>query len=810
MTLPAPVWPAADGLPALRAGDAVHLVGVGGAGMSGLARALHQLGLRVSGSDRQPSPLLEALAAEGMSVAAGHGAERLPADCRLVVHSPAVPLDHVELAEARARGLPIAKRAPLLGALMEQRYGIAVAGTHGKSTTSALLAWVLASAGLQPSWFVGAESPDLGSNARLGRGPHLVLEADEYDRSFLHGHPRLALLLNLEHDHPDIYPDRAAVEAAFAEFAARVPAEGLILVNAASAPAWAAAGGAKAARRAFLVAGDEAAPDCQASWVAEVVESGPEGSRFVVRVDGQDAGQWSIGLPGRHNVANALAVIAAAETLGVDRGHAASALATFRGIGRRFELRHDLAGLAVVDDYAHHPTEIRATIAAARQRYPGRPVIAVVEPHTYSRVAALLPDFRDAIRSADRGIVLPIYAAREEPLPGIDAARVAEGLPGVEAAADLAGGGLRALALAEDLGRRAVLLFMGAGQVQAASRAVLSRLGDPSLGQHGAAPGAAAAQAGVLADLLAEGRRAGLLGDALGPAPLAGHCSLRVGGPAGLLLRVRRSQDLGAWWRRALAAGLPVTVLGRGSNVLIRDGGLPGLVILNRTEDWRLIDRSSDGRSAVVEAESGVTLAALASSLAREGWSGLEAGVGIPGSVGAAVVTNAGAHGWEMADSLIEAELMEREGEPHWVPAERLGLRYRGSELKGRRDRLVLRVRLRLVAEAPASILERIESHQAHRRATQPRLPSVGSVFKNPPGAFAGQLIEAAGLKGASLGDAQISPQHANFVVNRGRARAAELLDLIRHAREAVVARTGVQLESEIEVMGVDDVPATA
>ncbi len=814
MRAPLAVWPASPDLPSLHAGDSVHLVGIGGAGMSGLARALKQAGLEVSGTDRQGGPVLDALAAEGLRVWAAHGADRIPSACRLVVYSPAVPWDHPELAAARERGLPLAKRAPILGALLDQRQGIAVAGTHGKSTTSALMAWVLASAGLQPSWFVGAEVPDLGSNARLGQGPHLVLEADEYDRSFLHGHPRLAVILNLEHDHPDIYPDLAAVREAFADFAARVPPEGWLLVNGASAEAWAATEGQAAERRAFLVEGDAAAPGCRPSWTASVLESGPEGSRFAVRIDGEDAGEWTIRLSGRHNVANALAVIAAADLLGVDRGHAASALAGFRGIGRRFELQYDQDGLALVDDYAHHPTELRATIAAARQRYPGRPVVAVVEPHTYSRVASLLPEFRAAMTEADRAIVLPIYAAREEPIPGIDAATLAQGLPGVEVAPDLVAGGRRALALAEELGGRAVLLFMGAGQVQAATRAALASLSrapagsgpqSTAAGRGGRSGAATTGLATDLAELLREGRLGGLQGDDLGSARLAEHCSIRVGGPAGLLLRLRQRADLLGWWTLAQAKGLPVTILGRGSNVLVRDGGLPGLVLLNRCEGWQLRATPEDPQAAWVEAESGVTLAALASSLAREGWAGLEAGVGIPGSVGAAVVTNAGAHGWEMADSLEAVELADREGRCSWSSPAALAMRYRGSMLKDRHDQVVLTVRLRLRRDEPAAIQARIEGYQRHRRTTQPRLPSVGSVFKNPPQDFAGRLIEAAGIKGRRRGDAEVSTQHANFIVNRGAARAAEVLALLADARAAVEARSGLRLETEIEVMGVDD-----
>ena len=775
--------------------------------MSGLARALLQSGLEVSGSDRQASPLLDRLAREGIAVTVGQETEHLPAGCRLVVYTPAAADDHPELVAARSRGIPVTKRAPLLGALMDSRQGLAVAGTHGKTTTSAMLACVLEAAGLQPSWFIGAEIPELGGNARLGRGPQLVLEADEYDRSFLHGHPQLAIITNLEHDHPDIYPTMDDLRAAFAAFAARVPATGAILVCANSAEAWDACRDAAAPRMAYHVADEGPLPaGCRPRWTAHILAAGPEGMRFSVDADGENCGSWQIAVPGRHNVANALAVIATADLLGVDRGHTAAALAAFRGAERRFQVRLQAGGIHIVDDYAHHPTEIAATLAAARDRFPGLPLIAVVEPHTYSRVAALAEDFRRVLSEAAHAIVTPIYAAREAALPDIDAPWLVAGLPMAEAAPDLVTAGRRALALAMQSADGAVLLFMGAGQILQASQTAATALAASRSAPRAIGDGSPLeAAGGPLAALLAAGRAAGLGGDDLGAAPLADHASLRVGGPAGMLLRVRATADLIGWWVLGHASGQPVTVLGRGSNVVIRDGGLPGLVLLNRCEAWRLVS-PTHADEGVVEAESGLTLAALVGTLAREGWAGLEAGIGIPGSVGAAVVTNAGAHGWELADSLVSVRLADREGKVLEVQPDALALRYRGSALKDQHEQLVLSVRLRLTRDDPRAILARIADYSAARRRDQPRLPSMGSVFKNPPGDHAGRLIEAAGLKGHRQGDAEISARHANFIVNRGGARAEDVLSLLTLARDTVAATWGVRLESEIEVMGVDDV----
>lgn len=814
----APLWPPAPGLPALRPGDRVHLVGLGGAGMSGLARALLDLGLAVSGSDRQASAELEALAAEGVRTFVGHAAEQLDADCRLVVRSPAVPDDNPELAAARAAGIPIAKRAVLLGALVDGRIGLAVAGTHGKTTSSGLLASVLERAGLAPSFFVGGGLPDLGTNARLGAGAHLVYEADEYDRSFLHGHPALAIVTNVEHDHPDIYPTLDEVEAAFAAFAERVRPGGRLIVNAASPGALRVAERARASRadlrvETYYVEGDPAPPaGTRPDWLASNLVQTPEGTQFEVRHADLSLGSFRLRLPGRHNVGNALAVIAAAaEGLGVDRAALGEALAAYRGAERRFSLLGRAAGVELVDDYAHHPTEIRATLEAARARFPGRFLVAVVQPHTYSRVALLAGDFAAALGQPDRVILTPVYAAREPFDPAGASERIAEALPGAVLAAGLD----EAAALAAlEAKPGAVLLFLGAGDIPRASRACLRLLRRRDAER-----------------LLEAGRSAGLGGEPRLDAALAEHCSLRVGGPADLLVRARSIEDLAGWWLLAQRLAIPVHVVGRGTNIVVADAGVQGLVLVNRCEAWSIeaaaeggADSGAHGESSVaasasgvpadtegaasarVVAEAGVTLAALGQALARAGWAGIEAGVGIPGSVGAGIVTNAGAHGWEMADSLIEAEVMDAAGHVRrWAPAE-LAFRYRGSALKGDAGHLVLRASLALRREAPAAILARIADYSARRRASQPASPSVGSIFKNPPGDHAGRLIEAAGLKGVRAGGAEVSTLHANFIINRGGATAADIFHLIERCRGTVRRRFGVVLEPEIEPWGGPDV----
>jgi len=786
-------WPAAPGLPALVAGDAVHLVGIGGAGMRGLATVMAARGLRVSGSDRAAGEALTALAASGVTVHVGHDGDHIGADCRMVIASPAVPQDNPELVAARRLGVPVSKRAVLLGALLDRGRGIAVAGTHGKTTTTAWLAIALLEAGLDPTVFVGGDVAALGGHARVGaagdamdggEGEGLVLiEADEYDRSFLHGHAEVAVITNLEHDHPDIYPNPADVEAAFSEFASRVKPEGRLILWAGTPAAAALTDACPATVETYAVEGDPIAAGAPVPrWLARSVAATPTHTRFDLVLDGTCLGTYQTRMHGRHNVANALAVIAAAAALGLEPAAVREGLTAHRGVGRRMDVLGEIAGVLLVDDYAHHPTEIAATLDAARSRWPQRRLWAILQPHTYSRVAAMTDRFAAALAPADVQVLAPIFGARESAadFPGVNSEGIARHLPDAHLVADL----VEAAELVA-AGTRAgdVVLFMGAGDIPRASRDSLRRI--------------AATATEALTDAA---RAAGLTLLDEPHAPLSRYTSLRVGGAADLVARVHTVDDLVAWVELARAHGLPLRVLGRGTNVLVADEGLRGVVLINRCEAWQVSAAEEEGE-AVLQAEGGVTLAALAQALARQGWAGLEAAVGIPGSLGGSVVTNAGAHGWDMAGSLLRAEVLTPEGDRVWWPADAFAFGYRHSRIKGDPGHIVLRMELRLHREAPEAILSRIAEYTARRRQSQPATPSVGSMFRNPEGDYAGRLIEACGLKGLRSGGAEISTKHANFFVNRDAARAADVLDLIDTARSAVKRRFGVQLELEIEAL---------
>jgi UDP-N-acetylmuramate--alanine ligase len=431
----------------------VHVVGVGGAGMSGLARLLHGLGHDVTGSDLVDSPTVGALRAAGIGVHVGHSAENLGA-ATLVTWSPAIAPDNVELVAAAARGIRVASRAELLGALCALREVLAIAGTHGKTTTSSMLTVILATAGRSPSWLIGADVAGLGANARLDRGAELVVEADESYGTFARLAPALCAVTNVEADHLDHYGTVAALREAFEALLARASRT---VVNA-DDPMADELGRRVGAYRVGSSLGCE--------LVVGDVRLDRAASRFTLR-DDTGALEVRVGAPGPHNVQNAALAAAVALVRGVPREAVVEALARFAGVPRRFEFRGELHGATLVDDYAHLPGEVAAVVATARAGGWNR-IVAVFQPHRYTRTAALADAFAGAFDGVDVVVVTDVYAAGESPLPGVTGRLVADaiaggsGAPEVRYVKDRAG---LAAAVAPLLGTGDLLLTMGAGDL---------------------------------------------------------------------------------------------------------------------------------------------------------------------------------------------------------------------------------------------------------------------------------------------------------------------------------------------------------
>jgi UDP-N-acetylmuramate--alanine ligase len=395
----------------LSPGAHIHIVGIGGAGMSAIATVLLERGYAVSGSDQQEAETTRALQELGAQVFIGHQAENVGA-AEMVVISSAIRDDNVEVVAARSREIPVSKRAQFLGWLMQGSLGIAVAGTHGKTTTTGMIAHILTSVGRDPSFIVGGTVASIGRSAHAGRDREFVIEADEYDRMFLGLTPAIEVITNVEHDHPDCYPTLDDMLAAFREFIQRLPGDGLVVACGEDAAASMLA--REAARRTLY--GFQPTLD----WYAtDVRPNQAGGSDFIAYAQAKTMGLVRLRVPGKHNVLNALAALAVTALLDVPFSAAQDALAEFRGVGRRFEVRGEINGVTIVDDYGHHPTEIKATLAGARARYPGQQIWAVFQPHTYSRTKTLLDQFTTAFVDADHVIVTAIYAARERDTLGI-------------------------------------------------------------------------------------------------------------------------------------------------------------------------------------------------------------------------------------------------------------------------------------------------------------------------------------------------------------------------------------------------------
>jgi UDP-N-acetylmuramate--alanine ligase len=397
----------------------IHLVGISGIGMSALARLLLVRGYRVTGSSDRRTALTDALEGEGARVTIGHAAENVGQAGRLVVSS-AIAKDNPELLEAQRRGIAIVKRGALLAEMVNERRGIAIAGTHGKSTSTAMLATVLEAGGLHPAYAIGAERIDTGMNAADGTGEWFVAESDESDGSFLAMRPRIAVLHNVENDHVADEREFAALVAAFDGFMAALPADGLALIGADNACSAAIAAHPRAARTITygLTGGDLVARDVTPENV---------GSCFRVVSRGVEMGTATLRVPGKINVVNALPAIAIGLELGIPFNTIASALAKYPGIRRRFEIVARSARMTVVDDYAHHPTAVAATIAAARAAFAG-PIVVAFQPHRYTRTRYLATEFVKALSDADCVVLTEIYAASESPIAGVDASLIGEPL----------------------------------------------------------------------------------------------------------------------------------------------------------------------------------------------------------------------------------------------------------------------------------------------------------------------------------------------------------------------------------------------
>ena len=750
----------------------LHLLGVAGSGMSGLAGLLLQLGHDVSGSDRVSSDEIKRLQSLGLKFSSPHSTGAV-AGCDGVIYSSAIKPGNVAYDAALSARIPLIRRAEALAAIVRRREGVIVAGTHGKTTTSSLAAHVLRLGGLHPGHYVGAEIPILGTNAHWDEsGRHFIAEGDESDGTLVEFTPAHVIILNIEEEHLDHYKDWEAIAVVFRRLCAQT--SGMVIYCADDEGARAVCAGHAGAV--------SYACDTAADYRTESIEPTCAGSRFAVIARGKPLGTFTLGVVGRHNVSNALAVIALATELGITPSSIQSALAGFSGARRRFESRFRSARFQLVDDYGHHPTEIRATLAAARSHAPRR-VLCLFQPHRYSRTQKLRGQFASCFDQADLLWVADIYAASESPIAGVDGGTIAT------AVNDRTNGATHAsyvpsladarLAMGNAIRPGDLALTLGAGNVHECARPLARDL----------------AVLDALIDASGEPDLHARLYE-----PMRKHTTLRVGGPAQFWIEPAGITSLVAVVNYCRATGLPFRVVGRGSNLLVRDGGIPGVVIHPVRGEFASIQ--VDG--ACLRAGVGVRAKALAWAAREAGIGGFEWLEGIPGNVGGCLRMNAGAMGLQTFDQVESVLVLDPAGSVKEVAAVELGARYRSVPALS--DNIALAATFRGRPDTPVETIDKIMAGSRRKRElSQPVAASAGCFFKNADEIPAGLLIDQLGLKGMRSGAAVVSDVHGNFLVNEGGASARDFLMLIEKIKRKAAAERNVRLDTEVQIIGEEE-----
>ena len=748
----------------------IHLIGVAGSGMSGIAALLLALGHRVSGSDKVGTEEVERLRRKGLAFETPHG-PHMVADADLVIYSTAIHHGNPAYDAATALGKPMARRAEVLAAVMSGKQGIIVCGMHGKTTTSAMAAHVLRAGGLKPSHYVGAEIPILGTNARWdSEGEHLVAEGDESDGTLVHYHPRHALVLNIEPEHLDHYVDLAAIDAVFSRLAGQT--SGNVYY-------WADDPGASRvcsghARAVPVGTGSHC------GYRMEGLEREGFTTRFAVFRGKTLMGSITLGIPGSHNAHNAMLVIALASDLGVPFDQIAAAMESFRGARRRFELKYRDEEFQLFDDYGHHPTEIAATLATAKEAVPeGGRLVVLFQPHRYSRTAALRKEFGRVFHDADLVHVAPIYPAGEAPIMGITSQTIVEEARAAGHAAIFSSGSVHAAAIdsASALQEGDLVITLGAGNIHEGGTQLAREL-----------------------SLRAKFRKAMGTGVIRIGEPLSRHTTMRVGGPARFWAEPETEEGFSELVRVCHDEGVPFIVMGRGSNLIVRDGGFPGVV----AHLVRGCFASATVRGNEITAGVGMKLKQLAAVARNAELTGFEWMDGIPGNLGGALRMNAGAMGVQTFDQVLRIRFADRDGNIVSRTPSEIEVRYRDVPVL--HDHYALSATLSGSPASKEEIDGLLGNSLRHRKETQPVAASAGCIFKNPVGISAGRLIDDLGLKNSAVGGARVSEVHANFIVNDGGATATEVLSLIGKIRERARAERGIELETEVSIIGEDPV----
>ena len=689
----------------------VHMIGVAGSGMSGLASLLLGMGHKVSGSDRVTSGETQRLQALGLNFSSPHRASEVHG-CDVVVYSSAIREENVVRVEAREHGIPCIRRAECLAAILHTRQGVVISGTHGKTTTSAMSAHVLRRGGEMPCHYVGAEIPVLGVNAHWEEKAKLmVAEGDESDGTLALYQPEHCVVLNVEEEHLDFYRDIEHIKEVFNRLLDQTRGKKIYFSGCPVASELCST------REGAISYGWKNA-DYMAS---DIVETGGTITFDVIK-RGEVLGRVELGIPGRHNVLNALAAIVVADEAEVDFQLIARALNTFAGARRRFENKYLSSKLRIIDDYGHHPTEVAATLQTARSLNPER-LVVVFQPHRYSRTQKLADDFGKALQMADRVFVTDIYAASEQPIKGVTAQTIVDAVK--------ANGDTRAEVVgAVQTGHYAVgnalqdgdlLITLGAGNIHEIGTKI-------------------ARDMTVLDEMLRD------IGDdtvvkAKLYEPMRRHTTILCGGPAQFWLEPKTYEAFSALMNYCRERGIPQRVIGRGSNLLVRDGGIRGVVIHPAGGIFNEISVDGD----VITAGVGVRFKKVASVAASYGLTGFEWMEGIPGNVGGGLRMNAGAMGTETFDQVVSVVFLDQDGGIRERQREEITAHYRNvPEL---RQNFALTASFKGEKADDEMISQLMEESKNKRRQSQPIAASAGCIFKNPEEIPAGKLVDELGMK---------------------------------------------------------------
>lgn len=752
----------------------IHLIGVAGSGMSGLASLFIGMGHTVSGSDRVTTTETERLESVGLKFSSpNHPDEVNGAD--VVVYTSAVKKGkNVALDAAITAGIPLLRRAEALAAIMTGRKGVVVAGTHGKTTTSALAAHVLRTGGRSPSHYVGAEIPILGTNANFEpEGEYFIAEGDESDGTLVNFHSEHAILLNVEAEHIDHYQGGLEeICGVFKQFCDQTRGSVIYCGECPNATK--------------ILAGRETAisyglnPEFNYS-ATKLVQKGA-GTEFTVVKNGKELGRVRLGIPGDHNVLNALAAIALGTEIGISIDQIDEALGSFRGAKRRFELKRQSDFVTIVDDYGHHPTEVAATLQTTRTQHQGR-LICLFQPHRFTRTQLLRDEFGAAFDEVDELWVTDIYPASEQPIPGITGQTIVDAVKErgkTEKAFSHPDLATLHLEIGNQLKPGDWVITLGAGNIHEVGTRLATDL----------------ATIDQLRSVIDEEDAVIKLYE-----PMRKHTTMKVGGPAQFWAEPTTEPGFARLVKHCAATGLPLRVVGRGSNLLVRDGGIPGVVCCPVRGEFSEIH--VDGNT--IRAGAGVKYKALAAAALGAELGGFEWMEGIPGAVGGSLRMNAGAMGTETFDQVVSVRMIDSDGDILEKAATSMQVHYRNV------PELAHNVAVSAVFEgepAPAAeIAEKIEASKNKRKTSQPIAASAGCIFKNPTTSLgAGQLVDELGLKETGVGKAIVSPIHGNFIINSDNtATAQEVLELIANIKAKARAERDIELETEVQIVGQDE-----